>query len=318
MRYLKTRRRRLLGVLAAFSLAAAACGGGSGGAGETDLSGATIAVGSKEFTEQLILGQMAILLLEDAGANVVDRTGIQGTTNVRKALTSDEIDMYWEYTGTGWIVHLGHTASQAPKDTQKLYEQVAEEDLKKNNVKWLPPADVNNTYAIATAEGRGKKLGVSNLSDYAKLAEKSPQKASMCAATEFLTRDDGLPGLEKTYGFSLPRSATSQVALGVVYTQVPKGKACNFGEVFATDGRIIANNLEIIEDDKNFFVKYNVAMTMRQDIYKQYPQLAKLFKPLTQKLTTEKMRQLNAKVDVQGQLPDQVAEEFLQNNGLID
>lgn len=318
MRYLRTTRWRLAAAFAALSLAAAACGGGGGsGSGDSGLSGAQITVGSKEFTEQLILGQMAIKLLEDAGANVTDRTGIQGTTNVRKALTSGEIDLYWEYTGTGWIVHLGHTASDAPKDTQQLYQQVAKEDLQKNNIKWLPPADVNNTYAIATKKGRGKQLGVSNLSDYAELAEKSPQKASMCAATEFLTRDDGLPGLEQTYGFSLPKSAISQVALGVIYTQVPKGQACNFGEVFATDGRIIANNLEIIEDNKDFFVKYNVAMTMRQEVFKKNPQLAEVFKPLTNKLTTEKMRQLNAKVDVQGQLPEQVAEEFLQQNGLI-
>lgn len=319
MRHLTTQRRRLIGSLAALSLAAAACGGGAGGEdAATGLSGASVTVGSKEFTEQRILGQMAIQLLEDAGANVTDRTGIQGTTNVRNALTSGEIDMYWEYTGTGWTTLLKHTASEAPKDTQELYQQVADEDMQKNNVKWLEPASVNNTYAIATAQGRAQKLGVSNLSDYAELAEKSPQQASMCAATEFLTRDDGLPGLEKAYDFSLPESATSQVALGVVYTQVPKGKVCNFGEVFATDGRVVANDLDIIEDDKGFFVKYNVAMTMRQEIFNNNPDIAELFRPLTQSLTTEKMRQLNAKVDVEGQLPEQVAEDYLENNGLLE
>lgn len=318
MRYVKAQRRRLIGSLAALSLFTAACGGTSdGGAGDTGLSGTSVTVGSKEFTEQLVLGQMAIQLLEDAGANVTDRTGIQGTTNVRNALTSGEIDMYWEYTGTGWTTLLKHTASEAPRGTQELYEQVAEEDLQKNNVKWLQPASVNNTYAIATAQGRGEELGVSNLSDYAELAQESPQQASMCAATEFLTRDDGLPGLEEAYDFTLPESAISQVALGVVYTQVPEGKTCNFGEVFATDGRIVANNLDIIEDDKDFFVKYNVAMTMRQKVFENNSDIAELFRPLTESLTTEKMRQLNAKVDVEGQRPAQVAEEYLENNDLI-
>lgn len=139
----------------------------------------------------------------------------------------------------------------------------------------------------------------------------------MCAATEFLTRDDGLPGLEEAYDFTLPESAISQVALGVVYTQVPKGEACNFGEVFATDGRIVANNLDIIEDDKDFFVKYNVAMTMRQEVFDNNPDIAELFRPLTESLTTEKMRQLNAQVDVEGQRPEQVAEDYLENNDLI-
>lgn len=318
MRHIKAQRRRLIGSVAALSLVTAACGGGVGGGdGDTGLSGTSVTVGSKEFTEQRILGQMAIQLLEDAGANVTDRTGIQGTTNVRNALTSGEIDMYWEYTGTGWTTLLKHTASEAPRDTQELYQQVADEDLQQNNVKWLEPASMNNTYAIATAQGHGQELGVSNLSDYAELAEKSPEQASMCAATEFLTRDDGLPGLEEAYDFTLPESAISQVALGVVYTQVPKGEACNFGEVFATDGRIVANNLDIIEDDKDFFVKYNVAMTMRQEVFDNNPDIAELFRPLTESLTTEKMRQLNAQVDVEGQRPEQVAEDYLENNDLI-
>lgn len=296
----------------------AACGGAGSVENETSsLSGVSITVGSKEFTEQLILGHMAILLLEDKGARVTDKTGIHGTTNVRNALVSGEIDMYWEYTGTGWSNILGRSTADAPKDGKEIYRMVADEDLEKNGVKWLALAPLNNTYAIATAHGRGAQLGVTNLSDYAELANRSPKQASLCAGTEFLTRDDGLPGLQRTYAFDLPRRAVSQVAAGVVYTEIPKGNACNFGEVYATDGRVAANDLDIVEDDKSHFVKYNVAPTMRKQIYQKHPGLSDIFQPLTESLTTKTMQRLNAEVDVQGKLPEQVAEDYLEKNHLV-
>jgi osmoprotectant transport system substrate-binding protein len=102
------------------------------------LSGLEITVGSKEFTEQLILGQIAIQALEAAGATVTDRTGLAGTDATREALESGEIDAYWEYTGTGRVVHLGH--EEPIPDSQKQYEAVAQEDLAKNRIRWLKPA----------------------------------------------------------------------------------------------------------------------------------------------------------------------------------
>lgn len=313
---------RLTGLVATLTLAAAglsACGGDGGGSGGSGpLAGASFTVGSKEFTEQLILGQIAIQALKHAGAKVNNKTGIQGTANTRRALTTGQIQMYWEYTGTGWNEHLGHEAADAPADTQELYKKVAAEDLQKNQIVWLSPAAANNTYAIATAQGRGQQLGVRTLSDYARLAARNPAQASMCAANEFLTRDDGLPGVEKKYGFTLPKSSISEVDLGIVYTRVPKGSPCNFGEVFATDGRIVANKLEIVQDDKQFFVKYNLAMTIRKDVYDKYrQQLTQIFDPITRKLTNETLQKLNAQVDVDGLPEEAVAEKFLKDNDLL-
>lgn len=327
MAYRGSIRLRLLVVIVATVLAATACGGGgsAGGGGKTgggslaaiDLSGQTFTVGSKEFTEQLILGQIAIQALQATGATVNDKTGIQGTTNVRIAMTSNQIDMYWEYTGTGWTVHLGHTTADAAKDSAQLYQAVAAEDGTKNKIKWLDPAPMNNTYAIATAQGRGQQLGVTDLSSLAALAGRDPAQATVCGAAEFLTRDDGLPGLEKTYGFTLQKSSVAEVDLGVIYTRVPTGNPCNFGEVFATDGRIAANKLEIVPDNKNFFVDYNVAMTMRQDVFDKNPKLADVFNPIAAKLTTETVRGLNERVDVNGEEPADVAKDFLTKNGFI-
>jgi osmoprotectant transport system substrate-binding protein len=314
-----TRRFRLTAVLVGVAMAALACGGdeGDGGGGDDGLSGASFTVGSKEFTEQLILGQITIQALEDAGASVNDQTGITGTTNVRQALTSGEIDMYWEYTGTGWAELLGNEIADAPTDEEELFETVAEQDLSENNVKWLALAPVNNTYAIATSQETSEEFGVESLSDYAGLANDNPADASLCAASEFIDRGDGLPGLEETYGFDLPESALTEVDLGIVFTRVPQGEPCKFGEVFATDGRIPANDMVVLEDDENFFVIYNLAMTMSNDVYEEHPELEDVFAPIAEKLTTEELQQLNAQVDVDGLPVDQVAQRWLEGNDFI-
>jgi len=311
---------RLTTLVAGFALAATACGGDStttSSSSGADLSGASFTVGSKEFTEQLILGQITRLVLEDAGAEVTDETGITGTTNVRKALTSDQIDMYWEYTGTGFAEILGNDVADAPTDSQDLFDEVAKADLEKNGVQWLALAPMNDTYAIATSATAQEQTGVATLSDYAELVSSDPDQAGLCAASEFIDRADGLPGLEKTYGFDLPTDAITEVDLGIIFTRVPEGDPCNFGEVFATDGRIPAKEMVVVEDDQDFFVKYNVALTVNKDVFDQYPELEDIFTPIAEKLDTETMQALNASVDVDGLPAEAVAEKWLQDNGFI-
>jgi osmoprotectant transport system substrate-binding protein len=305
-------------VLAAvLALLAAACGGNkssSGGGGGGSLKGATLTVGSKEFTEQLILGKMTVLLLKDAGAQVKDQTGLVGSPVVRKALTSGKIDLYWEYTGTGWITFLKNT--KPVPDATKQYEAVRDADAK-NGITWLAPAPMNNTYAIATNQQHGQQLNVNTLSDYAALANRSPDQASICAAAEFLGRDDGFPGVEKTYGFKVPDNNVSELELGIVYNSVGKGNPCNFGEVFATDGRIQALKLKVLQDDKSFFPKYNAAPVVRTQVYDKYPQLKDIFAKVAPMLTNDQMIELNKRVDVDGEEPEDVAKDFLEDKGLI-
>jgi len=320
----RTHLARLFAVLATVLLAATACGGGSSGTGggagggslgAVDLSGASFTVGSKEFTEQLVLGQIAVQALEATGAKVGNLTTITGTTNVRTALTSGAIGMYWEYTGTGWTTHLKREVSTAPKG-KALYDAVKSADAA-NGVVWLDQAPLNNTYAVATVKGRDEQLKVTNLTEYGALVNRDPNQAKMCAAAEFLTRDDGLPALEKTYGFDLPTNAIAELELSLIPSQVVGGQACNFGEVFATDGAILANNLVIVEDDKQAIVAYNVAMTVRQQVLDQNPRLGEVFNPIAAKLTNDVMVGLNERVDVKGELPEDVAEDFLRTNGFI-
>jgi osmoprotectant transport system substrate-binding protein len=318
LRTIRAKLTQLLGLLAVLTLIVAGCGGAGGGgaSGDIDLSGAEFTVGSKEFTEQLILGQITLQVLENAGATVNDQIGLAGTVAARKALESGEIDMYWEYTGTGWITHLGHT--KPIPNRQKQFEAVAKEDLEKNDIKWLsPPAPANNTYTMAVRSEAYDKLGVKKLSDFKQLVKENPEEATVCVGTEFSTRDDGLPGMEKAYDFEFPKENIVKIDEGLIYQQTDKGKQCNFGEVFQTDGRIEALDLELVKDDKSFFPIYNPALNVRKEVIDKNPQIAKLFAPISKKLTTKELQKLNAKVDVQGQLEDQVAEEWLSENGFI-
>src|SRR5215210_8652560 len=305
---------KLLGLIAVLVVVAVGCGGG-GASGKVDLSDANLTVGSKEFTEQLILGQMSILVLENAGATVKDQTRLAGSVATRKALTSGQIDMYWDYTGTGWIVYLGHT--KPVEGSQEQYEAVAKEDLKKNGIEWLPPAPANNTYAIAVRKEAYDKLGVKKLSDFGQLVEENPDEATICVGTEFSTRDDGLPGMEKTYNFEFPSDNIVKIDEGLIYQAINKGDKCNFGEVFATDGRMKGLGLLLIEDNKGFFPLYNPALTVNKKVLDDYPQIEKIFAPISKKLTTETLQSLNTQVDIDGQLPEDVAKKWLSDNGFI-
>ncbi|MBC7558773.1 MAG: glycine betaine ABC transporter substrate-binding protein [Dermatophilaceae bacterium] len=276
------------------------------------LKDAPIKVGSKDFDEQLLLGQIAMVALEAAGAKPVDKTNIQGSNNTRLALTGGAVDLYWEYTGTGWISYLKQT--KPIPDPQKQYDAVVAADAAKG-VTWWDRAPANNTYALAQTKATLDKYGVKTLSDYAALAKKDPAAASMCLESEFQSRDDGFPGVEKTYGFKVPSASQHLLDTAVVYTELAKGGTCNFGEVFTTDGRVASLKLNVIEDDKKFFPNYNPALSVRSDIAKKYPGLEALFKPIADKLTTEKLLALNKEVSVDGKKPRAVAEAWMKSEG---
>ena len=268
------RPHRVLGALAlAGVLALSACSSGPGGASGGDtgdsvaagvhLAGTQIAVGSKEFTEQLILGQVAVQSLKAAGATVEDRTNLVGTPVVRGALQSGEIDMYWEYTGTAWLGPLGNTDPVSGEQAQ--FDAVKKADAA-NGITWFAMAGANNAYALAANPDAAKEFGVTTISDYARLAQQNPKAATLCTAAEFPTRNDGLPAVEKTYGFDLPDADLAVLDFGLVYTSVAAREPCNFAKA----------------------------------------------------LTTEAATQLNAKVDIDGETPEDAAKEFLVQNKIID
>jgi osmoprotectant transport system substrate-binding protein len=309
----------------------AGCGAGGGGSGgdkvkisgdQFRLSGtqrdAQFAVGSESFTEQEVLGNIAIQVLEAADATVIDRTGLGGNEAVRAALESGEIDLYWEYTATGWLVHLSETS--AIPDPKEQYEAVAKKDLQENGIKWLDPAPGNDTYAIAASEKTSKDLGVETISDLKRLVEERPEEATLCLNNDddFRTRFDGLPGLERAYGYQFPEENLIEMSVDAVYNATDEAEICNFGVVFTTSGFIRELDLHLLEDDKEFFAVYNPALTIRQEVFRQYPQLRKVFDPISQELDTETLRKLNYAVDVQGKSPERVARTWLRDNDFIE
>ncbi|MEW1982121.1 glycine betaine ABC transporter substrate-binding protein [Citricoccus sp. NPDC079358] len=314
MKNATTRKTTLggIGLTAVAALLLTGCGGGDGGGDSANagtLDGAELTAGSKEFTESVVLSQITALALEDAGASIEDQTGISGSATVREALETDEIDFYWDYTGTGWVNILGNTTEDVPED---LFAAVSEADAE-NGIAWLDAAPFENTYRIAVKQEFADENSLVTQSDAAEFIQANPDQARVCAASEFINRDDGLPGLQEAYGFEF--SEIVELELNLIYTQV--GDTCEFGEVFSTDARIASNDMVALEDDQEFFVEYQGAMTLRQETLDEYPAIAEIMAPISEKLTNETMMELNGKVDTDGEDPRDVAEEWLQDQGLL-
>jgi osmoprotectant transport system substrate-binding protein len=286
----------------------------STGAAETNesaapaLEGLTGTIGAKDFSEQYILGNMVSILLNEYGANTNYST-IVGSANVRTALEADEFLGYWEYTGTSWLAYNGQDAPVSGVEAQ--YNAVKELDAAQG-IAWLDGADVNNTYAFAIRSDKAAELGVTKLSDLAALPA---AEQTFCIESEFASRPDGWAGIQSTYG--LANATTVTLDTGAIYQVTADGKDCNFGEVFATDGRIAGFDLLVMADDKEFFPVYQIGFTLKQSTLDAYPAIADIINRLTALLTDQVMQDLNAKADIDGIDPAKIAEDFLREKGLI-
>ena len=306
-----TKKSAFIGMLVAGALAVSGCAAGASetNTGTGELAGLTGVVGSKEFTEQLILGEIATLALNNAGADL-SYQDLAGSTNARAALISDEIMGYYEYTGTAWLVYLENDAPISGADAQ--YEAVKEADLAANDVVWLEGGLFNNTYAFAMNSEKASELGVTTLSD---VAELPAADQSYCIEAEFSARPDGWPGLVSTYG--LDANNVSVLDTGAIYQITADGGTCNFGEVFITDGRVAALDLTVLTDDLEFFPVYQGAFTLKASTLEAFPAIATVMDPISIALTDTVLQTLNAQVDIDGEDPQDVARLWLEENGFL-
>ena len=301
-------------------LALAGCSAGGGGAAgdsalsEFDLSGVSVAVGSKDFDEQLILGYMMVEAFEAAGADVTDRVNLGGTNVAREALVSGEIDVYMEYNGTGWTVHLGN--EDPSFDSEVLTSGVAEQDLADNGIVWVGRSPFNNTYGFASSpeatEANGGPFSLQTMMEY---VQENPD-AIVCMESEFPSRPDGLILTETATGIELPEAQQLILDTGIIYTETANNN-CDFGEVFTTDGRIPALNLSLVEDP-GVNIIYNVSATIREETYNKAPEAFDgIVEALLAPLDNERMAELNARVSAEGEDPQAVARDFLVEEGLL-
>ncbi len=312
-------RRMYVGwiILVLLAVVLAACGGETTGE-QTDATngelpataeGPLIRVGSKDFPEQFILGEMYALILEDAGFTVERRLNLGATPVAQSALTAGAIDLYPEYTGTGLLTVLGLPVSTDPQD---VFDQVSAGYAEQFNLVWLEPAPMNNTQALAMRREQAEELGISTISDMVANAS----ELIMIGPDEFQEREDGLPGLREIYGdFNL--RAYRAVGTGALRYQGLVNGDADVVVAFGTDGEISAFDLVVLEDDQNMFPPYQVAPVVRQDTLEANPQIADALNALAPRLTDQVMQELNYEVTGNQREPADVARDFLIQEGFL-
>ncbi len=279
-----------------------------------DLSGIDVSVGSKDFDEQLILGEMMVAAFEEAGATVDNKVDLGGTNIARAALESGDIDIYMEYNGTGWTVHLGQ--EDPSFDSEELTAGVRELDLEQNGIVWVSRSPFNNTYGFASSpevtEANGEPFSLQTMMEYVR----DNPDATVCMESEFPSRPDGLILTETATGITLPVDQQLILDTGVIYTETASNN-CDFGEVFTTDGRIPALNLTLVEDP-GVNILYNVSGTIREEKYNEAPEAFDgIITDILAPLDEVRMAGLNALVSAEGQDPADVARAYLVEEGLI-
>lgn len=268
----------------------------------------TIVIGSKNFNEQLILGNMLATLIEkNTDIKVERKLNLGGTSIAFDALKAGELDMYVEYTGTGLVNIMGKPSINDP---DKAYDAVSDYFNKNYGITWLKPLGFNNTYTLAVRKDTAQKYKLESFSDLAKVAS----QLTLGCTIEFSNREDGYLGLNKMY--SMKFKDVSPVDGGLRYTSLNSNKT-DVIDAFSTDGLLKAFDLKVLKDDKNFFPPYYAAPIINNKTLEKHPELKDLINKLAGKLDDEKMRELNYKVDKLNENPATVANDFLIENGLI-
>lgn len=272
-----------------------------------------ITVGAKNFTEQFVLATMTTIMLEENGFTVDEKSNM-GSTALRQALENKQVDITWDYTGTGLVTYLGE---EPEADKQKAYEKVNEIDQNENDIIWINLAEANNTYTLMMRESHAEELGIESLSDLAKYMNDNDSPLSFATDAEFANRADGLPGVEDVYGFSFKDENVHEMSIGLNYDAL-RDEEVETSVGFATDARIDAFEFINLEDDLNFFPSYNAAVAMTVEAYEEYPEIEEILKPLADVLTDDSLREINYLVDIEDKSVREVAENFLEEHGLIN
>ena len=286
-------RRAFLGGLSSTLLAMLGC-----------RSSRDVTVGSKNFTEQLVLGELLAQLLEAAGVRPVDRRFyLAGTYICQQALLSGRIDMYVEYTGTALAAVLKEKPSSNPA---QVFETVKSDYSRRFNLQVMPPLGFNNSFAIVMRGNDARQMHVQTLSQLAAVAP----KLHLAVGYEFMERPDGYQGLVSTYGLKF--AETPRVMdLGLLYRAI-ESRQVDVAVGSNTDGLIAALGLVVLEDDKHYFPPYEAVPIVRREALERHPQVRQVLLRLTGRITAEDMRQMNYAVDGEKKDAADVVKKFIQ------
>ncbi|MEO9170114.1 MAG: glycine betaine ABC transporter substrate-binding protein [Candidatus Baltobacteraceae bacterium] len=262
-----------------------------------------IAVGSKNFTESIVIGEIYAQTLERAGFSVERRLNLGSTQIALAAMARGDIDLYPEYTGTALIDVLHH----APLgDSREIYRIVRDEFSKRYGLDWLDPSPMNDSQGIATTRAIAVRFGLRTLSDLSRVSS----KLRLATIPEFITRADGLPGLRRRYGgFTFASVRTYDIALK--YQALLTGSA-DVATAFTTDGTIATQRLVLLDDNKHLWPPYNVAPLVRHAALAKEPRIATVLNAIAPKLNSERVQEMNAAVEDGNREPADVAADFLK------
>ncbi len=267
-----------------------------------------IVVGSKNFTEQLILGELFAQLLERSCQATVDRRFyLAGTYICQQAILAGRIDVYPEYTGTALAAVLKQSASGG---AAQVYETVKSEYLQKFNLDVMPPLGFNNSFALVMRGDDARRLGLSKLSQ---LAPQAPQMR-LGVGYEFLERNDGYQGLVRTYDLKFAE-APRVMDLGLLYRAL-QNRSVDIVAGSNTDGLIEALKLVVLEDDRDYFPPYDAVPIVRPDLFRRFPAAREAFERLAGRITADDMRRMNYAADGEKRDAAVVVREFLQERNL--
>ncbi|MDD5369906.1 MAG: glycine betaine ABC transporter substrate-binding protein [Anaerolineaceae bacterium] len=273
-------------------------------------TGATIKIGSKDFTEEFIVAEMYAQLLENAGFKVERKLNLGGTPIAQTAITKGDIDLYPEYTSTGLLTVL---KAKPLQDPQQIYQAVKSGYEQQFQLTWLQPSPFNDTQALAMTQAVADKNGIKTYTDLSTKAS----SLTLGGPAEFIEREDGLKALQAAYG-GFQFKDVKQLGTGSLRYQALLDGQVDVVVAFGTDGQIQGNKLALLEDDKHVYPIYNIAPVVRMDTLQKNPQIADVLNKLAPQLTDQVMSGLNWQVDGPDKKePAAVAKAFLQQAGLL-
>ena len=266
-----------------------------------------LVIGSKNFTESHLLGEIMAQHLARHGYSVEHRSSLGGTLVCFEALRTGRIDLYPDYTGTGWSIVLKE--EERITDPLQTYLHVQSEYRRRYDLEWLEPFGLNNTYALAMSEELAERLGVQRISDLIPLSG----QLRVGFSVEFMNREDGYPGLSSYYGLQF--EDVNALEHGLAYEAIAGG-TIDLIDAYSTDGKLLRYPLRVLEDDRRFFPPYDAAPIVRGQLLRDHPEVRDRLRELSFRLTDELMMELNHRVEELGQGFQEVARAFLLEQGL--